>query len=198
MKDSQKNLSHNITVASNDALIVIDVQNDFLPGGNLAVPNGHKIIPPLNSIIKLFELKHLPIFFSRDWHPENHCSFVDQQGSWPSHCVQNTSGSEFPSTLYMPQDAQIISKATSKDTDAYSAFAGTKLNDTLVSQNITRLFIGGLATDYCVLHTVRDAHALGYSICILSNCVKAVNLKESDEQNALNDMKKMGSIFLDF
>lgn len=196
MKDSHSKLSHNITVTSNDALIIIDVQNDFLPGGNLAVSDGHKIIPPLNSIIKLFESKQLPIFFSRDWHPENHCSFQTQHGLWPTHCVQNTWGAEFPATLYVPNSAKIISKATKIDQDAYSAFADTGLHDSLQTLKITRLFIGGLATDYCVLHSVRDAHALGYSLCILSEGIKAVNAQPIDEQNALNEIKNYQAIFI--
>lgn len=196
MKNNPLKLSHNSFLHKNDALLIIDVQNDFLPGGTLPVTDGNVIIPILNAVIKIFESFELPIFFSRDWHPDNHCSFRQNNGIWPNHCIQNTWGAEFASTLQIPKTANIISKATLPNKDSYSAFEATTLHSILKSAKIKRVFIGGLATDYCVLHTVRDACTLGYSVCVLEDGIKAVNLLEDDERNALKTMQDLGVVFV--
>lgn len=196
MKNNPLKLSHNGFLHKNDALLIIDVQNDFLPDGNLAVIDGNIIIPVLNHAIKTFESLGLPIFFSRDWHPDNHCSFRQNNGIWPNHCIQNTWGAEFASTLHIPKTANIISKATLPNKDSYSAFEETNLHSILRSKKIKRVFIGGLATEYCVLHTVHDACALGYSVCVLEDGIKAVNVLEDDERNALKTMQDLAVIFV--
>lgn len=175
-------------LAPGDVLIIVDVQNDFLPGGRLAVPNGEAVIPVLNRYLDKFSKQGLPIFATRDWHPANHCSFKQQGGLWPEHCVAQTFGAEFPAALNLPESTQIISKATHLDQDAYSGFQNTDLDNRLKSQGVRRLFIGGLATDYCVLNTVKDALKLGYTVFLLQDAVQAVNLSPDDGEKALQEM----------
>ena len=138
------------------ALLIADVQNDFLPGGALAVKGGDEIVPVLRSYIDRFQSRGLPIFLSQDWHPPNHCSFREQGGPWPIHCVAGSAGALPPPSFHIPETATIIHKATLPDKEAYSAFQNTPLHKHLQAAGIVRLFIGGLATDYCILHTVRD------------------------------------------
>jgi len=170
---------------------MVDVQNDFLPGGRLAVSEGDAVIPILNRYVDYFLNQGLPILATRDWHPANHCSFKNQGGLWPAHCVAQTPGADFPDTLNLPESAQIISKATHTDQDAYSGFQGTDLDSRLKNQRIRRLFIGGLATDYCVLNTVKDAVKLGYTVYLLLDAVRAVNLSPDDGKKALQEMKDL-------
>lgn len=176
-----------------DALLVVDMQRDFLPGGALPVPGGEAIIIPLNQYIQLFILKGLPIFFTRDWHPPEHCSFMEQGGPWPRHCVAGTSGTEFAEGLLVPNESFIISKAKRQDKEAYSAFACTDLATILRRQGIKRLFIGGLATDYCVLNTVLDALAAGLQVVLLEDAISAVNVHPGDEERALQRIREAGS-----
>ncbi len=179
-------------LAPGDALLIVDVQNDFLPGGGLAVPYGEAVIPILNRYLDYFSKQNLPILATRDWHPLNHCSFKQQGGLWPEHCVAQTFGAEFPADLSLPEPTRIISKATHPDTDAYSGFQNTGLDSRLKSQGIRRLFIGGLATDYCVLNTVKDALQLGYTVYLLQDAVRAVNQNPTDGEQALQDMMELG------
>ncbi len=130
------------------ALIVTDVQNDFCPGGSLATREGDRIIPRLNVLVDTFTASDLPVLFTRDWHPPNHCSFKENGGPWPSHCVRNTRGAAFHPDLKVPRSATIISKATEPDREAYSAFQGTNLSSILKEIGVNELFVGGLATDY--------------------------------------------------
>ena len=171
-----------------DALLIVDVQNDFLPGGSLAVPDSAKILPSLNRYIGVFAA--LPVIATRDWHPERHCSFRTEGGSWPRHCVAETRGAAFPEGLDLPDTALIVSKATQADREAYSGFQGTNLGNLLDEMGVKRLFIGGLATEYCVLHTVRDARKLGYSVMLLKDAVCAVNMQ--DGERAENEMAGLG------
>ena len=175
-------------LAPGDALLIVDVQNDFLSGGRLAVPEGDAVIPILNRYLDSFSKQCLPIFATRDWHPANHCSFKKQGGPWPEHCVAQTFGAEFPATLNLPESIQVISKATHPDQDAYSGFQNTDLDSRLKSQGVRRLFIGGLATDYCVLNTVKDALKFGYTVFLLQDAVRAVNLSPDDGEKALQEM----------
>lgn len=138
---------------NNTALIIVDIQNDFLPGGALGVNNGNKIISVLNESIKKFETYNLPIFFTRDWHPSDHSSF----SIWPIHCVQDTWGAQFSQELYIPKTVTLISKATQVEIEAYSGFKDTDMHHELQSKNVQTLVIAGIATDYCVLETVLDA-----------------------------------------
>ncbi len=176
-----------------DALLIVDVQNDFLPGGNLAVPAGDAVIPVLNRAITLFGWHALPVYATRDWHPADHCSFAAQGGPWPPHCVAGTPGAAFASSLALPPTAHIVSKATTAEKDAYSGFAGTDLAEQLRAQHVTRLFIGGLATDYCVLNTVRDALAQGFRVVLLLDAIRAVEVKPGDGQAAIDEMVARGA-----
>ncbi|MEM3151578.1 MAG: isochorismatase family protein, partial [Candidatus Bathyarchaeia archaeon] len=146
-----------VKVDKESALIIVDVQNDFLPGGALPVPNGDKVIPILNKYIELFNKVGAAIFATRDWHPPNHISFKTQGGIWPPHCIQNSKGAEFASNLKLPKNVNIISKAVNPNMEAYSGFEGTDLALKLKELGVKKVFIGGLATDYCVKNTVLDA-----------------------------------------
>jgi nicotinamidase/pyrazinamidase len=183
-----------IDIGTGDALIVVDVQNDFLPGGNLAVPHGDEVTPALNRYLALFEAKGLPIYFTRDWHPANHCSFRQQGGPWPPHCIAESFGAQFAPDLKRPAHATVISKATRADKDAYSGFEGTDLDARLKSQGVKRVFVGGLATDYCVLNTVRDARRHGYQVALLEDAVRAVNVHPDDGLKALEEMQGLGAV----
>ncbi len=174
-----------------DALLIVDAQNDFLPGGSLAVPQGDDVVPTLNHYAAAFRTRHLPIFASRDWHPANHCSFTKQGGPWPPHCVAETNGAQFASGLDL-SEAVIISKAIEPESDAYSAFENTDLDQRLKQAGVKRLFIGGLATDYCVLNSVRDAIRLKYSVVLLEDAIRAVNVQPEDGLKATEEMLELG------
>ena len=178
---------------SNDALIIVDVQNDFLPGGSLAVPDGDAVVPVLNRLISEFSARHLPIVASRDWHPADHCSFEAQAGPWPPHCVADTHGAQFAVDLALPGDAETISKATTSDRDAYSAFDGTELRDWLHERSVDRLIVGGLATDYCVKSTAEDALKAGFDVVIVEDAVRAVNVQPEDGAKALDSLAAQGA-----
>ena len=177
-----------------DALILVDVQHDFLPGGSLAVADGDAVIAPLNAAIEEFTAEGLPVVATRDWHPTDHISFDAQGGPWPPHCVQGTEGAAFDPTLEIPDDAIVISKATTSEKDAYSGFEGTNLDERLRSMDVQRVFVGGLATDYCVLNTVLDARRLGYDVVLLADAVRAVNVQRDDEERALAAMADAGAV----
>ncbi len=183
-----------ISVSAGDALIVVDVQNDFLPGGSLAVPDGDAVVPVLNRYLAEFSARELPVYATRDWHPENHCSFKAQGGPWPPHCVAESPGAQFAALLRFPSGTLVISKATQPDKDAYSGFEGTDLDARLRARKIKRLFIGGLATDYCVLNTVRDALSLGHEVCLLIDAIRAVNVRPDDGRKAEAEMQRLGAI----
>jgi len=176
-----------------DVLIIVDVQNDFLPGGALAVPEGNQVVSPLNRCIALFTSNKLPIFATRDWHPANHCSFKSQGGPWPPHCVAGTNGAAFADGLNLPNETTIVSKADTQEQDAYSGFQETGLHDHLRSLGVRRLFVGGLATDYCVLNTVTDALSLKYKVLLLADAIRAVNLDPHDGERAMAKMKSAGA-----
>jgi len=176
-----------------DVLLVTDIQNDFLPGGSLGVAGGDEVVPVLNRYIDAFVAKGLPVYATRDWHPEGHCSFHAQGGPWPVHCVAGTHGAAFAATLMLPPDTTLISKATSPDQEAYSSFQGTDLDSRLRSAGIHRVFIGGLATDYCVLNTVRDARRLGYAVVLLTDAIRAVDVQPGDGKRAEAEMVGLGA-----
>ena len=174
------------------ALIVVDMQNDFCPGGALAVTDGDRIIPDINRLVIDFEKSSCPVFFTRDWHPENHCSFSENGGIWPVHCVAETEGAAFCSELYIPETAVIISKADHPASDAYSGFQGTDLASLLKSKGVTEVTVCGLATDYCVKATALDAVNEGFSVSVAGNAVKAVNVNPGDDEKAFAEMKASG------
>jgi len=187
-----------IKLREKDALIIVDLQNDFCPGGALAVPEGDKIVPVLNAYIERFSNSKSLIVATRDWHPENHISFAEQGGIWPKHCVQNTKGAEFHPDLKLPSDSIIVSKATEPDKEAYSGFDGTNLDKLLKGKGVTRLFVGGLATDYCVRATVLDALRLGFCVFLLLDAIKGVNVQPEDSERAIVEMLEKGAIGIVF
>ena len=176
-----------------DALIVVDVQNDFLPGGALAVPGGDQVIEPLNRYLLQFARRHLPVFATRDWHPPGHCSFREQGGPWPVHCVAGTYGAGCPPQLHLPAGVHVISKAVRLESDAYSGFEGTDLAQQLRHLGCTRVFVAGLATDYCVRATVLDGRAAGFEVVVLTDAIRAVEARPGDGERALTDMKAGGA-----
>jgi nicotinamidase/pyrazinamidase len=177
-----------------DAVLIVDVQVDFLPGGNLAVQRGDEVVPALNRYLALARRKGVPVFASRDWHPRDHCSFRPQGGPWPEHCVAGSPGAAFAPGLELPDDAVIISKATGSDSDAYSAFQGTDLARRLRELGAKRLLVGGLATDYCVLNTVLDARKAGLEVLLLADAIRAVNVKPGDGERAERQMLAAGAV----
>lgn len=176
-----------------DALLVVDVQRDFLPGGALPVANGDRIIETVNVYIRRYAAQGRPIFATRDWHPPNHCSFASQGGPWPAHCVAGTAGAKFAAALRLPREAVVISKATSAEADAYSGFAGTDLDARLRAAGVRRLAVCGLATDYCVLQTVRDALAKGFEVVVLQDAIAAVERCAGDGERAIGAMRAAGA-----
>lgn len=177
-----------------DALIVVDVQKDFCPGGALAVPDGDKVVEPLNSYIELFKKAGLPIFATRDWHPEKHVSFSINGGLWPVHCLQNSEGAKFHENLKLPPDTFIINKGDRPELEAYSGFQATVLNELLQERGVKRIFVGGLATDYCVKNTVIGGLNLGFTVFVLLDAVKAVDVNVGDGEKAIIEMLSRGAI----
>lgn len=175
-----------------DALIVVDVQNDFCPGGSLAVTEGDKVVPVLNRVAQKFHDMDLPVIMSRDWHPVKTKHFKEYGGLWPEHCVQNTHGAEFHPDLVVHPKSEIVSKGKG-DEDGYSAFDGTGLLKILKERGVKRVWVGGLATDYCVKNTVLDALKEEFEVIVLTDAMKAVNLNENDGEIAIQEMQRAGA-----
>jgi len=178
--------------SSKRALIVVDVQNDFCPGGALAVAQGDEVVPPLNKLIEEFLERGEPVFKSRDWHLENTKHFAAYGGTWPGHCVQNTSGAEFHPQLIDDMHIRVISKGLG-DTDCYSAFDETDLALQLRRLGIEELWIGGLATDYCVKNTVLDALKERFRVKALGYAMRAVEIDSGDGARAIEEMRNAGA-----
>ena len=175
-----------------DAVLAVDVQNDFCPGGALEVPDGDKVIPVLNEWMKAAADANLPVVASRDWHTVDHVSFEARGGPWPEHCVQDTPGAAFHPELRLPPGTVRVSKGTRFDHDAYSAFDQTGLAGWLRSRGVKRLWIGGLAEDVCVYHTVRDACAEGFDVHLIRNATKPVFPEK--EKAVLGELRDCGAI----
>lgn len=184
-------------IQARDALVVVDVQNDFVTG-SLAVPGAAEVVPVLNRYLELFARCRLPVVATRDWHPASHGSFRQSGGPWPPHGVAGTPGAAFAPSLALPRGTIVISKATCNESDAYSGFQGTDLDSRLRALGIARLFVGGLATDYCVLNTVLDARRLGYEVVLLADAVRAVDLKPGDGEAAEKAMCRAGAVPIAF
>ena len=179
------------------ALVIVDVQNDFCPGGSLAVPDGHEVVPVLNLWIESAVDAGIPIFASRDWHPANHISFQQRGGPWPPHCVQGTRGAEFHPDLRLPASANIISKAATADEDSYSAFGGTDLAQKLNAEGVRRIWVGGLALDYCVQATVLDGLNEAFTVHLILGATRAVTVQPGDGQRAVDRMREAGAVIED-
>jgi len=196
------------------ALILVDLQNDFCPGGELAVPDGSEVIPLANQLMMHFDF----VIATQDWHPKDHISFAsnhpkkrigdvitihDQpQVLWPDHCIQNTNGARFHPQLITDKITKIILKGTSKNIDSYSAFydnahqQATGLFDYLTKHHIRSVYIMGLATDYCVKYSVLDALKLGFHVYVIEEACRGVNIKPDDIEKAFSEMRSKGAKFI--
>jgi nicotinamidase/pyrazinamidase len=186
-----------------DALLIVDFQNDFTPGGALPVPGGDEIGPVLNAIADRFDL----VVATRDWHPPDHGSFagvevdpakwegIDPPGIWPPHCVQDTPGAELHPSLDRTQVDVIVDKAQDPNTQGYSSFHGGNLADVLRERGVTRVFVAGLATDYCVKNTVLDARRLGFEVTVVEDAVRGIDVEPGDSERALEEMRRTGAGF---
>jgi nicotinamidase/pyrazinamidase len=175
--------------ASTDALLIVDPQVDFCPGGTLAVPAGDRIFGPVNQAATRLPL----VVASRDWHPQDHCSFEAQGGPWPIHCLAGSPGAEFHPALDASRIDQVFSKGTDPGREAYSAFDGTGLATFLDEHGARRLFVSGLATDYCVRASVLDALRAGFQVVVLEDAVGAVDVNPGDGERALEEMRAAGA-----
>lgn len=182
-----------MTRGSKKALIVVDVQNDFCPGGSLAVAQGDDVVAPLNKLIKEFLDRDEPVYKTRDWHPPKTKHFADYGGTWPVHCVQNTRGAEFHPDLLDDPRITVISKGFDERADGYSGFDGTQLAQLLRDEGVQEVWVGGLATDYCVKHTVLDARREGFKVKALADAMRPVNVNPDDGQKALEEMGAAGA-----
>ncbi|MGM0412611.1 MAG: nicotinamidase [Pseudomonadota bacterium] len=174
------------------ALVLVDLQNDFLPGGALGVPGGDAVIPPLNRCAAAFAAAGRPVFATRDWHPPDHCSFREQGGPWPPHCVAGSEGAAFAPGLALPATAMVIGKGSRPEADAYSGFDGTDLARRLRDNGCDDLVVGGLATDYCVRATALDGLREGFEVTVLTDAVAAVDVQPGDGDRALAEMAEAG------
>jgi nicotinamidase/pyrazinamidase len=175
------------------ALIVVDVQNDFCPGGSLAVAHGDEVVAPLNLLIKEFLDRGDPVYKTRDWHPARTKHFQAYGGVWPVHCVQGTRGAEFHPDLSTDPRVTIISKGVDEKADGYSGFDGTNLAELLREEGVREVWVGGLATDYCVKHTVLDAVQEGFEVKALADAMRAVNVSPGDGAKAIDEMREAGA-----
>jgi nicotinamidase/pyrazinamidase len=181
-----------------DALIIVDVQYDFLPGGSLPVPLGEQVIPVLNTYLQVANAAGVPIFASRDWHPPHTSHFGADGGTWPVHCVEGSHGAEFHRDLVLPSSTRVVTKGDNRNDDGYSAFEGRladgqALAAALTVSQVNRVFVGGLATDYCVLRTVLDARKKGLEAVYLRDACRAVEVERGDGVRAEEIMLAAGA-----
>lgn len=163
------------TLKHGGALLIVDVQNDFCPGGALPIPNGDRVVPVLNNWIAVAAERGLPIYASRDWHPAAHPSFRDEGGEWPPHCIQDTRGAAFHARLRLPRETTIVTKGTRFDYDQLSAFHATGLDDRMTKDEVERIWIGGLAQDICVAASAMESIRLGYRTALIPHGSLPVN-----------------------
>ncbi|HDR46658.1 MAG TPA: nicotinamidase [Geoalkalibacter subterraneus] len=177
-----------------DLLLVVDVQNDFCPGGALPIEGGDGVVPVLNDWIRAARDAGIGLYFSRDWHPKNHISFEENGGSWPPHCVQDSEGARFHPDLVVPDEAVIVTKGTRFDQDQNSAFDQTGLAEWLHKQDIKRIFVGGLAQDVCVQATVIDGQREGFEMHLLQSATRPVTAEGGRE--SLEKMQQAGAVVI--
>ncbi len=183
------------------ALLVVDVQNDFCPGGSLAVPRGNEVVPKANRAVEIFERRGLPILATRDWHPRETKHFKEYGGAWPPHCIHGTKGARFHPDLRLPKVVLILSKGMDPEQDSYSGFQafsanGRDLESVIRDLGIDELFLCGLATDYCVRATSLDARRIGLRVRVLEDAIRGVDVKQGDSESALKEMRTAGVQFV--
>jgi nicotinamidase/pyrazinamidase len=181
--------------------LVVDVQNDFCPGGALGVPGGDRIVPRVNRTIELFERRGLPILATRDWHPKVTKHFKEFGGAWPPHCIQGTKGARFHPDLRLPKDVVILSKGMDPEQDSYSGFQayngqGRDLESVIRDLGADEVYLCGLATDYCVRATALDAMRRGIRVRVLEDAIKGVDVKPGDSEAAVREMRAAGVPFM--
>jgi nicotinamidase/pyrazinamidase len=187
-----------LTPEPGSALLIVDVQNDFCPGGSLAVAGGDEVVPVMNRYAEAFTAAGRLVIADRDYHPRRTTHFVQFGGAWPPHCVQGTFGAEYHPDLVLPPETVHVVKGMGAEEDAYSVFqgkdsTGQSFEELLAQHGIRKLFVGGLATDYCVLHTVLDARKAGYEVVVLADAIRAVNVQPGDGDRALEQMREAGA-----
>ncbi|HEY8490951.1 MAG TPA: bifunctional nicotinamidase/pyrazinamidase [Dehalococcoidia bacterium] len=185
-------------MAGKRALAVVDVQNDFCPGGSLGVPEGDRVVPVLNQYARRFHEEGSPVIATRDWHPPKTRHFQEGGGPWPPHCVQGTPGAAFHPDLRLPPGTTVLSKGMDPNEDSYSAFdartdAGESLAELLRRLGVEELYVGGLATDYCVRATALDALAQGFRVTVLTDAVRGVDVTPGDSERALREVVEAGA-----
>ena len=173
------------------ALVVVDVQVDFCPGGALPIARGDEVVPVLNQWMAAAAERGLPVYASRDWHPAGHLSFVESGGRWPVHCVQDSDGARFHPDLRLPSGTVVVTKGVRLDQDQYSAFDQTGLTADLRKRGVTRVIVGGLAQDVCVCATVLDARREGFETLLIADGTFPVS-RDSGEK-AAGDMQRAGA-----
>ncbi len=178
---------------SGDALIIVDVQIDFCPGGALPIEHGDAVVPVLNGWINAAALARIPVFASRDWHPRHHLSFVESGGEWPVHCVQDTPGARFHPELRLPDSTIVVTKGVRFDRDQYSAFDQTGLATELRKRGVRRVWVGGLAQDVCVRATVLDARRDGFDTIVIADATRPVTGAGGERAN--EEMRQAGARF---
>jgi nicotinamidase/pyrazinamidase len=186
-----------------DALLIVDFQNDFCPGGALAVPEGDRIARPISELLDLFDF----VVATRDWHPENHGSFAgvevdmekwrgtDPPSIWPVHCVQGTRGAELHPSLDRAKIDVVLNKGQDPNSQGYSAFQDTRLGDLLRAHDVHRLYVAGLATDYCVKNSVLDARQEGFDVTVVEDAIRGVEVEPGDSEQAIEEMRRAGADF---
>ncbi|MFH0739316.1 MAG: nicotinamidase [Candidatus Omnitrophota bacterium] len=180
------------------ALLIVDLQNDFCPGGALGVPGADKIVPAINKYIRVFSKKKLPIIASADWHPIKTRHFKDFGGRWPAHCIHNSRGAQFHSKLKLSKETILVYKGMDPEHDSYSVFQaedrnGRRFPTLLKVLGVDELYVGGLATDYCVKYSVKDALKAGVKVKLLTDAIKGVDLKSRDSESAIKEMTGLGA-----
>jgi nicotinamidase/pyrazinamidase len=186
------------TPRQHSALLVVDVQRDFCPGGALAAPTGDQIVPALNQHIAEARKRGVPVYASRDWHPAVTAHFKAYGGRWPPHCVQGTEGAEFHRDLQLPPNTIVVSKGDAPDENGYSAFegrtpSGRPLLDDLRERHIDTVYVAGLTAEYCVKQTAFDALRSGLDVVVLKNAVGGLDMQAGDADRALGEMKAAGA-----
>lgn len=171
-----------------DGLVIVDVQNDFCPGGALAVPDGDAVVPVLNALARRFEV----VFATQDWHPPDHVSFAERGGPWPVHCVQGTPGAELRPDLELPSGAEVVRKGQDDRSMGYSGFEGTDLGARLRAAGVDRVHLGGLALDYCVLNTALDAARAGFGVVLHRDATRPVEVAAGDGERAVERLREAG------
>ncbi|MGE3841124.1 MAG: bifunctional nicotinamidase/pyrazinamidase [Vicinamibacterales bacterium] len=183
-----------------DGLLIVDVQNDFCAGGALAVPDGDAVVPLINKAARIVAARGHVVLASRDWHPRTSRHFTANGGIWPIHCVAGTTGAQFHPGLDLPDDAVIVTKGDAPEEDGYSAFDGHAGRDRrglaaiLTAAGVNRVLVAGLATDYCVKHSVLDARRQGFEVVLLEDAVRGVNLEPADSAKAISEMLAAGAV----